>query len=81
MANTRQSAKRARQAIKRQARNQAVRTSTRSALRAALTAIRANDVAAAGVAYKTAVRNLSKAVSKGAIPAGRASRKVSRLTF
>ncbi|MFZ9596370.1 MAG: 30S ribosomal protein S20 [Bdellovibrionia bacterium] len=81
MANTRTAAKRARQAVKRQARNQMVKSSTRSSLKAALDAIQSKDVAKAQLAYASAVKALSKAASKGAIPQGRAARKISRLTL
>ena len=81
MANTRTSAKRARQAKKRNTRNQVVRTSTRSALSDAITALKQKDLAKAKDAYTKAIRTLSKAASKGAIPEGRASRKISRLTL
>lgn len=81
MANTKTSAKRARQAVKRQARNQSVRSETRSAIRGALDAIKTPDVAKAKEAYTQAVRALSRAASKGCIPKGRAARKISRLTI
>jgi len=81
MANTRTSAKRARQAKKRQARNQTVKTTTRSALSDAITALKQQDLEKAKQAYRNAIRTLSKAASKGAVPAGRASRKISRLTL
>jgi small subunit ribosomal protein S20 len=80
MANTRKSAKRAIQAKTRQARNQTVRSATRTAVRTALDAIKTQDVTKAQEAYKSAVKALSKAASKGALPKGRAARKVSRLT-
>ncbi|MGK5084099.1 30S ribosomal protein S20 [Bdellovibrionota bacterium FG-1] len=80
MANTRQSTKRAAQGVKRQTRNVTIRSITRTALRNALTAIQEKDVAKAQAAYKTAVKALSKAASKGGIPQGRAARKISRLT-
>ncbi len=80
MANTRQSAKRARQTLKRQDRNTQVRSATRSALKAAVEALRSKDVTKAKAAYREAVRALSKAASRGSIPKGRASRKISRLT-
>ena len=80
MANTRQSEKRARQADKRQTRNQIVRSATRSAVSKALEAIRGKDATQAKAAYAGAIRALSKAASKGAIPQGRASLKISRLT-
>ena len=80
MANTRQSTKRAKQAKRRQTRNQIVRSASRSVLKTALDAIRTKDAAKAKTAYAEAIKALSKAASKGAIPKGRASRKVSRLT-
>lgn len=80
MANTRQSTKRARQADVRQTRNIRVRSATKSALRAALAAVKAKDLDQVKAAYKQAVRAVSKAASKGAIPKGRASRKIARLT-
>jgi small subunit ribosomal protein S20 len=80
MANTRTSTKRARQADKRQERNTVVRSATRSVLKTALDAIKTKDLAKAQTAYKSAIKALSKAASKGAIPKGRAARKISRLT-
>ncbi|HLE01042.1 MAG TPA: 30S ribosomal protein S20 [Bdellovibrionota bacterium] len=81
MANTRTSTKRARQANDRQVRNKTVRSTTHSALTAAVQALKSKDLEKAKVAYKSAVRALSKAASKGSIPRGRAARKVSRLTL
>ncbi len=81
MANTRKSTKRAIQANKRQARNVITRSATRTVLRNALDAVKAQDLAKAQAAYKSAVKALSKAASKGAIPKGRAARKISRLTL
>ena len=81
MANTRKATKRAIQADKRQDRNTIIRSSTRTALKTALEAIKGKDAAKAKDAYKQAVRALSKAASKGAIPKGRAARKISRLTI
>ncbi len=81
MANTRTATKRARQAIRRQARNQAVRSTTRTALRDVLDMIKSKDAPKAQEAYLNAVKTLSKAASKGAIPKGRAARKISRLTL
>lgn len=79
MANTRKSTKRAGQAKKRQARNILVRSATRSVLRTALDAV-TKKADKAQDAYLAAVKALSKAASKGAIPKGRAARKISRLT-
>jgi small subunit ribosomal protein S20 len=80
MANTRQSAKRARQAKTRQARNTVVRSVTRTILKTAIEALRERDGEKAKQAYLAAVKALSKAASKGSIPKGRAARKISRLT-
>ena len=81
MANTRQSTKRAKQSTKRQARNTVVKSATRSALKTALEAISEKDLGKAKTAYIQAVKALSKAASKGAIPKTRAARKISRLTL
>jgi small subunit ribosomal protein S20 len=79
MANTRKSTKRAGQAKKRQTRNILVRSATRSVLKTAVEAV-AKKEGSAKDAYMAAVKALSKAASKGAIPKGRAARKISRLT-
>ena len=81
MANTKTATKRAKQALKRQGVNQIIRSATRSALKNAVDAIRTTDPAKAKAAYQDAVKALSKAASKGAIPSGRAARKISRLTL
>jgi small subunit ribosomal protein S20 len=81
MATTKTAAKRARQAVRRNECNQIVRSGAKTFLKAALEAIESRDVTQAKTAYKAAVRTLSKAASKGAIPARRAARKVSRLTL
>jgi len=80
MANTRKSTKRAVQAKARQERNTMVRSATRSAVKAVLEAIKTKDTAKVKEAYNGAIKALSKAASKGAIPKGRASRKIGRLT-
>lgn len=82
MANTRQSTKRARLEIKRQSRNKVVRSSTKTALKGAIEVLKAagTDSAQAKTAYLSAVKALAKAASKGALPKGRAARKISRLT-
>ena len=81
MANTKTAAKRARQAIRRQTKNQMTRSKTRTSLKTALEAIQSKDTAKAKEAYLAAVRALSKAATKGAMPKGRAARKISRLTL
>lgn len=80
MANTKTSAKRAQQALKRNARNQIVRSVTRTAVRIAVSSVQGKDAAKAKTAYADAVKALSKAASKGSIPKARAARKISRLT-
>ena len=80
MANTRQSTKRARLEVKRTKTNTNNKSLTKTAVRAAVSAITTLDVKAAKEAYMLAVKALSKAASKGAIPKGRAARKISRLT-
>ena len=81
MANTRKSAKRARQADTRQARNQIVRSVTKTAVRGAVNALKTKDLSKTKDAYMSAIKALSKAASKGSIPKGRAARKISRLTI
>ncbi len=81
MANTKTATKRARQAVVRQERNQNIRSTTRTSVRAALEAIKTKDALKAKAAFQYAVKTISKAASKGAIPKGRASRKISRLTL
>lgn len=80
MANTRKSTKRANQAKKRQSRNTIVRSSTRSAVKQVIDLVKAKEPLKVKEAYAKAIKSLSKAASKGAIPKGRASRKISRLT-
>lgn len=81
MANTRSSAKRARQAVKRQASNSIVSSGAKTAIRNAIAAIQTKDLAKAKEAYMTAVKTLSKAASKKSLPKTRAARKISRLTL
>ena len=81
MANTKQSAKRARLEKKRKVRNTTVRSATKSAVKSAIDAVKSLDLAQVKEAYAKAIKTLSKAASKGALPKGRASRKISRLTL
>lgn len=80
MANTRKSTKRAAQTRKRQTRNNITRSSTRTAVKTMMDLVKTKDTAKVKEAYTKAIQALSKAASKGAIPQGRASRKISRLT-
>jgi small subunit ribosomal protein S20 len=81
MANKRQSAKRATQAVKRQERNSALKSATKSAVKKAVEAVTTKDMSKAKEAYALAIKALSKAATKGTIPKSRASRKISRLTI
>jgi len=81
MANKRQSAKRSKQALVRQARNSTVKSSTKTAVKKAIEAVQTKDISKAKEAYTLAIKALSKAASKGTIPKARASRKISRLTL
>ena len=81
MANKRQAGKRAKQAVKRQARNSTLKSATKTAVKKAIEAVQAKDLNKAKEAYMLAVKALSKAASKGGIPKARASRKISRLTI
>ena len=81
MANKRQSAKRATQAVKRQAKNSTVKSATKTAVKKAIEAVQQKDMGKAKEAYMLAVKALSKAASKGTIPKARASRKIGRLTI
>jgi small subunit ribosomal protein S20 len=81
MANTRQSLKRTRIEKKRTIKNTANKSVTKTAVRVAVAAIAKGDVKPAQEAYLLAIKALSKAASKGAIPKGRAARKISRLTL
>ena len=81
MANKRQSAKRATQAIARQNRNSTVKSATKTAVKKAIEAVQAKDLGKAKEAYMLAIKALSKAASKGTIPKSRASRKIGRLTL
>lgn len=80
MANTRSSAKRARQAKRRQATNNIVRSSTKSAVKSLMDTLKTKDIEKVKEAYMGAVKALSKAASKGGIPTNRAARKVKRMT-
>ncbi len=81
MANKRQSAKRAKQAVVRQTRNHTVKSATKTAVKKAIEAVQTKDISKAKDAYLLAIKALSKAASKGTIPKARASRKISRLTI
>lgn len=79
MANTAQSAKRARQSVARQMVNKMRRSRIRTFIRKVEEAIASGDSAAAQAALKAAQPELMRGVSKGVVKKNTAARKVSRL--
>lgn len=79
MANTRSAEKRNRQALKRRARNTAVRSKVRTAIKKVREAVAKNDPAANDL-LRQAIRTIDKASTKGVVHARAASRKVARLS-
>jgi small subunit ribosomal protein S20 len=71
--------KRARQTLKRRARNRHVTSTLRTAVKTARAALEGEDADATQTAVRTAESHLRRAASKGVIPAKRASRQISRL--
>ena len=80
MANTTQSAKRARQSETRYAINKARRSRIRTYLRKVEEALASGDQAAATAALKAAQPELDRGVSKGVLHKNTVARKMSRLT-
>lgn len=80
MANTKSAAKRARQAKRRQVRNQMVKSKTKSALKRAMSHLQEGNADLLKETYQQAVKTLSQAASAGVLPKRRAARKISRLT-
>jgi small subunit ribosomal protein S20 len=79
VANTHSAVKRNRQAIKRKARNSAVKTAVKTALKKAREAVAKGDAAVIQAAVVAATTQLDKAASKGVLHARNASRHVARL--
>jgi len=79
VANTKSAQKRNRQALKRRARNQAVRTQVKSAVKKAREALASKDPARIQEALRAAARTLDKAASKGVLHPRNASRRIARL--
>lgn len=79
MAHHKSAIKRIRQTEIRTERNRSVRTRVKNVVRDFRDAVNTNDAEAAELLRK-AIITISTASSKGAIPAKRASRKISRLT-
>ncbi len=80
MANHPSALKRARQSEKRRLRNRSVNSAVRTAVKKFNTAITSSDVETVKTALKDVTSRLDRAASKGVLPKGRVSRKVSRLS-
>jgi len=72
--------KRHRQSIKRQTRNQAIRSRVRTFVKRVRESVDARNSAEANERLKSATRAIDKAVTKGVLHRNTASRKISRLT-
>ncbi len=79
MANTKSAQKRNRQALKRNARNSAVKSTVKDAVKAARAAIAGGDQAAAKAALSKATSALDLAATKGVLHSKNASRRIGRL--
>jgi small subunit ribosomal protein S20 len=79
LAHHKSAKKRARQDLKRRARNRHVTSGLKTAFKNARTAIAGGEGEAAGQAVRTAESVIRKAVSKGVLSKKQASRRVSRL--
>ena len=80
MANHASAKKRARQTIKRTARNRNIRTNVRTCVKRVRTAVESGDAGAAKKALIEAVSRIDGAVSKGIYHRKTGSRYISRLT-
>lgn len=79
MANSAQARKRARQAVKRRARNVSARSSMRTAIKKVLNAVATGDKELATSSYQAVVPSIDKIVSKGLLHKNTAARYKSRL--
>jgi len=79
LANHKSAKKRARQDLKRRARNRAIRSDVRGRVKSVRSALEAGDMAAASERLKAAERALRKASTKGVLKQATVSRSVSRL--
>jgi len=80
MANTKQSAKRAKQAENRRQRNVALRSRMRTAIKAVLNAVQSGDAEQASTLYKDAVPKIDTMVNKGLVHKNKAAHTKSRLS-
>ena len=81
MANTKQSAKRARQGENRRQHNVALRSRMRTAIKGVLKATETGNAEEAATLYKAAVPQIDTMVSKGLIHKNKAARTKSRLNI
>jgi len=72
--------KRNRQNIKRQERNYAIRSRLRNEVRKVRDAVAGSDLDAADGALRAAIKEISKAATKGVLHKNAASRRISRLS-
>ncbi|MGI9291638.1 MAG: 30S ribosomal protein S20 [Gammaproteobacteria bacterium] len=79
MANSKQSAKRARQGEKRRQRNIALRSRMRTAIKSVLKAAESGNAEEATTLYKAAMPKIDSMVNKGLIHRNKAARTKSRL--
>jgi small subunit ribosomal protein S20 len=79
MAKHPSAAKRHRQSVTKQARNQAIRSRVRTSVRHVREALATRNAAEAETRLKQASRTIDKAVTKGVLHRNTASRKISRL--
>jgi small subunit ribosomal protein S20 len=80
MANTKQAAKRARQAVKARSHNMAQRSELRTAIKKVSAAIAAGDKAAAEAVFKSSVSTIDSIADKKIIHKNKAARHKSRLS-
>ena len=80
MANTKQAAKRARQAVKARSHNMSQRSELRTALKKVTAAISAGDKIAAEAVFKSSVSTIDSIADKNIIHKNKAARHKSRLS-
>jgi small subunit ribosomal protein S20 len=79
VANTKSAAKRARQTVKRTARNRSISSTVRTQVRKVREAFASKDATAIKTELNKAVSELDKAASKGVLHKSNVSRRISRL--
>ena len=79
MANTKQSAKRARKSVDQRTKNVSLRTALRTAIKKVQVALGTGDAAQASAALNTNAATIDRAASRGIIHKNKAARQKSRL--